>query len=114
MPISAHSPLLLLTGPYQLGLGSGKFLTELLQLRVAGLLHLLSNAFDQFIGALILGCLLDVRDHVGEVITSHFGTPIFTRGTFSPLESNRVPFCFVPDNSADRAPDRKIPTAWTL
>ena len=96
MPISEHSPLLLLTSPYQLGLGGGEFLTELLHLRVAGLLHLLSNAFDQFVGALILRCLLDFRDHVGEVITSHFGTPIFTRGSFSPLDANRVPLCFVP------------------
>ena len=71
MPISEHSPLLLLTSPYQLGLGGGEFLTELLHLRVAGLLHLLSNAFDQFVGALILRCLLDFRDHVGEVITGH-------------------------------------------
>ena len=85
MPISEHSPLLLLTSPYQLGLGGGEFLTELLQLRVAGLLHLFSNAFDQSVGALILRCLLDFRDHVGEVITSHFGTPLFTRGNFSPL-----------------------------
>jgi hypothetical protein len=31
-----HSPLLLLTSPYQLRLGGGEFLTELSQLRVAG------------------------------------------------------------------------------
>jgi hypothetical protein len=38
-----HSPLLLLTSPYQLRLGGGEFLTELLQLRVAGLLHRVSR-----------------------------------------------------------------------
>ena len=72
MSLNEHSPLLLLTSLYQLRLGGGEFLTELLQLRVAGLLHLFSNAFDQFVGALILRCLLDFRDHVGELITSHF------------------------------------------
>ena len=64
--------MLLLNSPYQLRLGGGEFLTELLQLRVAGLLHLFSNAVDQFVGALILRCLLDFRDHVGELIASHF------------------------------------------
>jgi hypothetical protein len=93
MPISEHSRLLLLTSLYQLGLDGGEFLTELLQLRIAGLLHLLSNAFDQFVGALILRCLLDFRDHVGEVITSHFGTPLFTRGTFSPLDVPTASSC---------------------
>jgi hypothetical protein len=91
VPIREHSPLLLLTSLYQLGLGGGEFLTELLQLRVAGLLHLLSYAVDQSVGALILRCLLDFRDHVGEVITSHFGTPLFTRGTISPLYVQRRP-----------------------
>jgi hypothetical protein len=79
VPSSEHSPLLLLTSPYQLGLGGGEFLTELLQLRVAGLLHLLSNAVDQLVGALILRCLLDFRDHVGEVITRHLELPFQAR-----------------------------------
>src|ERR1700693_5022081 len=94
MLISKHSPLLLLTSPYQLGLGGGEFLTELLHLRVAGLLHLLSNAVDQFVGALILRCLLDFRDHVGKVITSHFGTPIFHARILFPAGRQPRPLVF--------------------
>jgi len=56
--------LLLLTGLNQLGFYALQLLSELLGLCVPGLLHLLSNPVNEFLRALILRGLLDLRNHI--------------------------------------------------
>jgi hypothetical protein len=55
-------------------------------------------------------CLLDCCDHVGEVITSHFGTPLSRGEPFPRWTMQPYPLVLVPDNSAVRTSYKK--TAW--
>ena len=68
---------LLLTGFHQLALALLQFRPPLLDLWVIGLLHLLGNATDQFLGALILGRRLDLVDYAcgRKVVLSLCGHP---------------------------------------